>query len=199
MTGTTLILIRHGHTAWNAEKRMVGQADIPLTVLGRQQALDLARDLSDRRLDAIVSSDLIRCRQTAAIVVERSGVPINTDPGLREIDEGDWTGLHETEIEYRWPELWRERWARARPSGEHPRQALDRALGVLRRIAEGGAGRTVGIVTHQGIARLVRWASSGRPWEDLPTIPGLSNCAYLELIAQPDSEHGLILRSAEDE
>ena len=62
---TDILIIRHGQTAWNTQKRLQGHSDIPLNENGRLQAVTLAKILRDEPLDAIFSSDLQRAYQTA--------------------------------------------------------------------------------------------------------------------------------------
>ena len=90
---TTLLLVRHGETDWNADGRLQGHTDRPLTDFGRRQARDLAAALAGEDLTAIYSSDLTRARETAEIVAERLGLPVVLDRDLREKDWGNWEGL----------------------------------------------------------------------------------------------------------
>lgn len=99
---TRVLLVRHGQSEWNADGRWQGQADPPLTDLGRAQAHHAARSLGV--VDAIVSSDLQRAAETAAILAGELGVgPVVLDPDLRERDAGEWSGLTRSEIERDWP------------------------------------------------------------------------------------------------
>src|SRR5688572_19469520 len=99
---TRALLIRHGQSEWNAAGRWQGQADPRLTDLGRHQALHAARNLGT--VDAIVASDLQRASETALIIAEALGIgPVVLDPGLRERDAGEWSGLTRAEIERDWP------------------------------------------------------------------------------------------------
>lgn len=84
-----LYMVRHGQTEWNAEKRLQGQADAPLSALGRKQAESLNRAFANHRApDVVVASDLPRARETAAII----GYPDATlDQRFREINVGSWT------------------------------------------------------------------------------------------------------------
>ena len=85
--------VRHGRTAWNADKRFQGHADIPLDDEGRAQATALAALLRNDRIDAAVSSDLVRAAETARIVLGPRDVPLRLDPDWREMQFGDWEGL----------------------------------------------------------------------------------------------------------
>jgi broad specificity phosphatase PhoE len=99
---TRVLLVRHGQSVWNADGRWQGQADPPLTDLGRQQALHASRNLGV--VDAIVASDLQRASETALIISGQLGVgPLVLEPGLRERDAGEWSGLTRAEIERDWP------------------------------------------------------------------------------------------------
>jgi len=99
---TRVLLLRHGQSEWNADGRWQGQADPALTDLGRLQAAHASRSLGV--VDAIVTSDLQRAAETAAIIAGELGVgPIVLDPDLRERHAGEWQGLTRAEIERAWP------------------------------------------------------------------------------------------------
>src|SRR5688572_19878784 len=103
---TTIYLIRHGATEWNLNKRAQGQADIALAPEGHRQAVVTAERLSSVPLAAVYSSDLKRAADTAAPIAASHGLEVQTDRDLREIDQGEWTGLEVDEIRRRWPDLW---------------------------------------------------------------------------------------------
>jgi alpha-ribazole phosphatase len=98
-------MVRHGATANNAEARYTGQSDVPLCPLGERQAEAVAARLADMRLDAIISSDLVRARSTAEAIARFHQVPVLSDPDLREISIGEWEGLTYAEALQRDPEL----------------------------------------------------------------------------------------------
>lgn len=99
---TRVLLLRHGQSEWNADGRWQGQADPALTDLGRRQAAHASRSLGV--VDAIVTSDLQRAAETAAIIAGELGVgPIVLDADLRERHAGEWQGLTRTQIEEAWP------------------------------------------------------------------------------------------------
>lgn len=89
-----LTLVRHGRTAFNAAGRFQGWADVPLDDVGRAQAERVAARLAeaDPRPTRLVSSDLLRTRQTAEAIAARLGLAVETAPELREIHVGDWEG-----------------------------------------------------------------------------------------------------------
>ncbi|MFF2651949.1 bifunctional RNase H/acid phosphatase [Streptomyces sp. NPDC058045] len=102
----TLLLLRHGETALTPEKRFSGSGggDPSLSAAGRAQAEGAAAALAARStVDVVVSSPLARCRQTAAAVADRLGLPVEIEEGLRETDFGAWEGLTFAEVRDRYP------------------------------------------------------------------------------------------------
>src|ERR1700741_2656837 len=104
MAVTELLLVRHGETDWNRERRFQGHADQPLNETGREQARAPATDLDGNGIDLIYTSDLARARETAEIVGAQLGLDVVAMRELREIDVGEWEGLTWQEIEERYPE-----------------------------------------------------------------------------------------------
>jgi broad specificity phosphatase PhoE len=156
---TTLLLVRHGETDWNAHGRLQGHTDRPLSDYGRRQARQLAGDLEDEGLGAIYSSDLARARETAGIVGERLGLPVVLDPDLREKDWGTWEGLTAVERD------------RVEFVGETTEAHQERVLGALRQISERHAGDArILVVTHGGSMRRVQTAAMGM------ALPVVENC-----------------------
>ncbi len=88
-----LILVRHGETIWNREGRVQGFSDIDLSDVGVQQARQLALSLRDASILSIYSSPLIRAQKTARIINEYHHAPLYIEPGLMEMDQGDFEGL----------------------------------------------------------------------------------------------------------
>jgi broad specificity phosphatase PhoE len=107
----TLLLVRHGETAWNREGRFQGQLDIPLSDVGRAQARALRERLQaakhahlyDDAHTAIATSDLCRARETAEIVFGAAGRTLHLQPALRELCYGVFEGLTRPEIDERFP------------------------------------------------------------------------------------------------
>lgn len=93
-----LICVRHGRTAWNADRRFQGHTDVPLDDEGRAQATALAALLRDERIDVAVSSDLSRAVETARIVLGPRELALRLDPDWREMQFGVWEGLTWVEI-----------------------------------------------------------------------------------------------------
>jgi len=170
---TTILLARHGETDWNREGRWQGWADPPLNDAGREQARTLAEQLRTTPVDAVYSSDLRRARETAEIVAAPHEVPVITDPGLREIDIGSWSGLTRAEIEERFPDG-------TRPDGETRVQHQARVVATVERIAREHAGARLLIVSHGGTMRALRAHASDAPFHPI------DNCGVIELHFRDD-------------
>jgi probable phosphoglycerate mutase len=155
---TTLMLIRHGETDWNADGLLQGHTDRPLSDFGRRQARQLADELEGEPFDAIYASDLARARETAEIAGERPGLPVVLDTDLREKDWGTWEGLTAVERD------------RVELVGESTGAHQERMLRALTRIAERHPGGRVLVVTHGGSMRRVQTAALGM------ALPVVENC-----------------------
>jgi broad specificity phosphatase PhoE len=167
---TRVLLVRHGQSEWNADGRWQGQADPPLTDLGRAQAHHAARALGT--VDAIVASDLQRAAETAAILAGELGVgPLVLDPDLRERDAGEWSGLTRAEIDRDWPGYLGDG-ERRRPPGWEPDDALwARATAALVRIHDLVPGGEAIAVTHGGLVYVLE-ATFGVPFERIANLGG---------------------------
>ena len=101
---TRVLLLRHGESEWNADGRWQGQADPPLSELGRAQAAEAATAIGT--VDAIITSDLQRAAETGVIIARLLGVDhVAENPGLRERDAGPLSGLTRSEIHATFPGL----------------------------------------------------------------------------------------------
>lgn len=166
---TDIFLIRHGETAWNAERRLQGHLDIPLNAEGERQAAALARALAGEKFDAIISSDLGRARSTAQAVASAQGMPLSTDSALRERCFGAFEGLLYEELEGRFPQAyaqWRTRDPHARyPDGERRAETFaefaERAVDAVIRIAQAHRGQRIALFSHGGVLDCVYRAAHG--------------------------------------
>jgi probable phosphoglycerate mutase len=185
---TRVLLIRHGQSEWNADGRWQGQADPPLTDLGRHQAQHAVRNLGV--VDAIVASDLQRASETAMIISEALGVgPVVLEPGMRERDAGEWSGLTRAEIERDWPgyldsgsggrhaafagdPVEQPKEERKRPPSWEPDPVLlDRVTAALGRVHDLAPDGEVIVVTHGGVIYALE-GRFGSPFERLANLGG---------------------------
>jgi len=152
-----VILLRHGRTEWNATGRFQGQMDSALDLIGKAQAQGAAVAVAPMQPDAIVSSDLSRCVDTASAVGAETGVDVVLDRRLREIHLGAWEGLTRAEARERFPEEyagWQAGEDRRRGDGETYAEVGARAAEcILEWLDRLGAGATLVTVTHGGTAR----------------------------------------------
>ena len=153
---TRIVLIRHGETAWNADRRLQGHLDIPLNAAGQRQARAMADALAGEAFDVVVSSDLSRAAATAAAL---AGDQVQLDPNLRERAYGAFEGLLYSEIEARYPlefAAWQRREIHAvMPHGERFaesfRQFYERATGAIMEWALRHPGANIAMVAHGGV------------------------------------------------
>lgn len=149
---TRLILIRHGETLWNTERRMQGQLDSPLTTRGLWQAQQLGARMQSLPFAALYSSDLPRAARTAQHIAEVTGHAIVTDERLRERHFGVFEGLTQQEMESHEPEAYLRFMSRdpqyAVPGGESPAGFFARCCAALEELAARHLGETIAIVTH---------------------------------------------------
>src|SRR5438093_7982627 len=162
---TTLLLVRHAETTWNREGRFQGHADPPLSAVGRRQAQALAEELETRPPAAVYASDLRRASETAEIIASRPDLPLRTDPGLREVDVGEWSGLTWPEMRTRFPESVERHTARGHgwERGESYEEMAERVISSLRRIADLHRGERVLVVVHGGTMRALAAHVDGLP------------------------------------
>ncbi|MFJ3226720.1 bifunctional RNase H/acid phosphatase [Streptomyces sp. NPDC086783] len=167
----TFVLLRHGETPLTPQKRFSGSggSDPSLSEVGRHQARRVAAALAARgTIEAIVSSPLARCRETAGVVAERLGLDVVVEDGLRETDFGAWEGLTFGEVRERHPEdlnAWLHS-AEAEPTGGGESfEAVARRVAVTRdKLVAAYAGRTVLLVSHvTPVKTLVRLALGAPP------------------------------------
>jgi len=157
---STLILVRHGQTAWNVHERFRGREDIPLDEVGLAQAERTAERIAQEWSPAAVySSPLARAMATAQAIARRCRLPVQAHGGLIDIDYGRWQGLTPDEARSRYARR-AERWYRgsrwARPVGGESLAAVQRrCVRAVRRIASEHPDRVVVLVGHTVVNRLI--------------------------------------------
>ena len=176
----TLLFIRHGQTTWNAAGRMQGQTDdIPLTALGHAQAATAAEELAGHRPGALLSSDLLRARQTAEHCARTTGLPVTTTPRLREQGYGVLEGRPSREL---WDVVdWTDpHWAAE--GGESLAQLHARVEAFLGELAAGPPADVVALVTHGDTIRAAQAVVAGAGPAGLPAVtPPNGSITRLEL------------------
>ncbi|MEV5827016.1 histidine phosphatase family protein [Spirillospora sp. NPDC052242] len=180
---TTLYLVRHGDTEWDAESRYAGVSDIALTDTGRAQAERLGRWAAEERVDAVWASPLNRSRATAAPAATALNRPILIDGDLAELDFGSAEGRTLAELPpadvaafLADPVLG------AFPGGEDPRKAVARGTAALRRAASRHRDERVLIVGHDTLLRLTLCGLLGIDPSTYRTVfPQVRGCAVTEL------------------
>ena len=161
MSGTRVILLRHGETVWNLEGRYQGHLDSPLTPSGLAQARAIAQRVAGMKFAALYCSDLGRARQTAACLAESSAHEVRIEPRLRERHLGIFQNLRKSELKQKFPEehgLFKSGGPdHVIPEGESGRQAAHRSNTCLEELALRHVGETIVVVAHGGtISALLR-------------------------------------------
>lgn len=154
----TVLLVRHGETDWNVQRRWQGQHDVALNDRGRAQARAVADHIGSQDLGSVrlITSDLMRAADTAACIGRVLGHTVERDQRLREIHVGTWSGSTHTEIAETYPEGVRP-WEREEDAtfggAESVVDVRARVRSVLTDL-EGSDVQTVVAVTHGGVIRI---------------------------------------------
>ena len=148
-----LLIARHGETAWNVENRISGRTDVPLTEKGLQQAQALAKNAVDKGIEVILASPLLRARQTAQAVSDAIGVPVEIDERLIELDFGSFEGAPRTDPGFQYT---RAQFPTRYPGGESAFMLAHRVYSCLEDVKRRYDGKTVLLVCHGGVCRMVR-------------------------------------------
>lgn len=176
-----VVLWRHGQTDWNLANRFQGHSDIPLNETGIDQARKAAPLLYGLRPSKIISSDLIRAKQTAQELANISRLPIHIDPGLRETNGGKWegrTGAENRADDYEKFVNWLD--GNDEPAGDFGERRSEIALRAVTAIESALENEieTLVVVTHGGTARIIIGKMLGLPMTQWASIGGLSNASW---------------------
>ena len=148
-----LMLVRHGETEWNKQRRYQGQLDIPLSTFGRQQAELLGERLIGKKIDALYTSDLSRTSETANIIAEMCGLQVLPEPRLREMNFGVLEGLTFEEGQAKYPEMiatWLDDYNQPPDGGEKLEDFTGRIHSLLDDLKRKHDGDILLLVTHGG-------------------------------------------------
>ncbi len=167
MTPTRIYLIRHAETVWNAEGRLQGTLDAPLSERGHRQVQRLVKALEAVPLSTVYSSPLERAHGTARALAAAHGLVVQTVDDLREMNQGEWEGRLVEDVAAEYGEsltMWRDSPAETRlPGGETLAEVARRAAGALRNVAARHAGQPIAVVAHGGVNKTILLTVLGAP------------------------------------
>ncbi len=173
MGATAILLVRHGETDWNRDRRVQGHTDVPLNDEGRRQARALAEELGEGAFDAVYASDLARARETAEILAAPCGLDVTQLEALREKNFGTWEGLTDTDVLDRFPDAGPRAWGDA----ESTEDMSERVLAAVRSIADAHPDRP-------RPRRHARRADAGRAAYLDAEDGRIANCAAVPLLVE---------------
>lgn len=179
---TTFLLIRHGESMANTEKRFAGHSDVPLSPLGASQAETTADYIATHyHVDSVYASDLLRAFHTGKAIGDRLNLPVIPDRALREIAAGDWEGVRFDDLQRDFAasyDIWLSDIGNAVcDHGESVAALQTRFLEALRRISAENDGKTVVIATHATPIRALQCHCEGKPLSDMKSIPWVTNAS----------------------
>jgi broad specificity phosphatase PhoE len=179
---TRFIIIRHGFSQGNKEKRFSGQMDVPLDAVGVAQARSIERYiLENYKVDCVYASDLCRAVDTVKPLANALSLPIKTMKALREIDVGLWEGMLRSDAARCFPEghaIYLSTPGLTRfDGGESFAEMRDRALAAVREIVARHEGETVVVATHGGVIRALRTIWENIPLAQMQRIPHVPNAS----------------------
>lgn len=182
-----LELLRHGETELGGGFR--GRLDDALTETGWAQMRDALGN--ECRWSALVSSPLQRCAAFAEELAARHGLPLGFEPGLQELDFGQWEGLSPAKLmetdAVALERFWNDPYAFAPPGGEAMGDFESRVFAALERLYQAHAGSSVLVVTHGGVMRLLGALASGLPTKRLlEVVVAHGECMALDVTRNGD-------------
>lgn len=158
-----LVLIRHAETRMNAGEVFRGRVDVELNETGRRQAELLAGYLSRMKIDRLYTSPLKRALQTAEAIVQSHNITVQVEPGLTDLDYGEWQDLSLQEVKERYSRLytqWLEHPERVQfPGGEGLEDTLKRGMAVVAGVGQYDG--TIALVSHRVVIKVLVCALLG--------------------------------------
>lgn len=156
---TNIYLVRHGETELNRKKLYYGWTDVPLTLNGEAQCQLIKENLNKVSFDVIITSPLIRVIHSSEIITGLNKDQFKIYPELKELNFGKWENLHYTEIKKIYNEEWLQ-WAKdwqdfCIPEGESFNTFYNRVNLCFDKILEKYSGKTILIVGHQGVLKII--------------------------------------------
>ncbi len=179
------LMIRHGQSEANFMGCFAGHLDSPATELGLKQAKLAAEYVAKNyKVDAVYSSDLKRAAAVGKAVAKATGLMMQPDQRLREIDAGDWEGVSFDKLVSDFPsyQVWCKDIGNSKcEGGESVAQLQKRIVGRLKEIAKMHPGETIVITTHATPVRVTQCYAEGRPLSEMKDIPWVSNTSVTEI------------------
>ncbi len=173
-TRRSVVLVRHGQTALNAEGRLRGLADPELTPTGIDQAGETADALRSLAIARVISSPLLRAVTTAQIIADVTGAELAVDPAWTDRDYGPWTGHRTADVVAQWGSV------DDAPDVEARTAVRERALRALTDLADSPSGTRIAVVTHDVIIRCL--LDDIRPG----LVPRVETGSWAELVRTDD-------------
>tara|TARA_B110000014_G_C20069938_1_gene557892 strand:- start:316 stop:912 length:597 start_codon:yes stop_codon:yes gene_type:complete len=177
---STLILLRHGQSVWNAANKFTGWTDVELSEVGKTEAAKAGDDLSSTKIDVVHTSDLIRAQRTAAIVMDHnqasSDVPTHRDFRLNERHYGALQGLDKDETRAKYGaeqvHIWRRSYDVPPPEGESLAMCAERTLPYLKEaiMPDLDSGKTVLVAAHGNSLRSIVMKIEGLSKEEVLSL-----------------------------
>ncbi len=176
------IIVRHGFSLGNKEKRFTGQLDLPLDEIGYAQAESVAKYiLNNFKIDVIYSSELCRAYDTALPVAKALGLEVIKRKGLNEVDVGLWEGKFIDDVEKEFPESFalykRSPGLSHFDGGESYAELRERVVEEFGKLAEENDGKTVLVAAHGGVIRNLLAAWLDIPGERIKEVPRAANAS----------------------
>ena len=197
-----LLLIRHGQTDYNAKRKVMGRLPIPLNVAGHEQAEKLAERLDGEGLHAILTSPVLRARQTSEVIAaKQNGVAVEDAEALAELDYGDWVDMDIDEVTADNPEAWATYRSRPHemrfPGGESLADASARIGSFLNEVSDRFDDGMVALVSHADVIKMALLHLLGLPLKHLANI-SIDNCSISMVRMAPDTGPRLVMLSGFD-
>ena len=189
---TIIWLARHGETQWTVEQRFDGRRNLPLTDAGREQCQKLAMQLATQPLDAIISSPLLRSKETAEILARPHALTVITDKRFEEMDYGEWEGLTYEEAQSMDRELF-SRWENdpatvAPPGGESGEEVAARVVAAFEDVRGCHQGQQFLIVAHKTVNRILLCHMLDLPISDYRRSIPQGPCALNQIEIQANGQ-----------
>jgi broad specificity phosphatase PhoE len=197
-----LLLIRHGQTDYNASRKVMGRQPIPLNDVGLRQVGELARKLEGSDIHAVITSPVLRAKQTAEEIAKCcGGIEVEEAAGLAELDYGEWVNRDIDELIAENPVEWKKYRTRPNemsfPGGESIEQASKRIGAFADDVARRYEGGRIALVSHADVIKIALVHLLGLKLGQMAKL-SIDNCAVCMLRMTENTGPRLVLLSATD-